>query len=436
NPAAEVDGQKLQWRLGQLAPGESRTLEVDGRATQAGSLTHCADAMASGGLKASDCATATVMAPSVEVKVTGPTQATVGSRVTFEVLITNHSQATATGLMIWDRFDPGLEHEEAEIDEAAERKIKRKLGDLGPGESQRIGVTFRVTQAGRLSHEVEVTGANGVRASAQASLVAVDGAAGEPQPAVDGQPSVTVKKSILDENDQPIEAGAELPSRRVGETVRFVIDVTNNGSQEIRNLTLVDRYDPSLAFVAASDGYREETNALIWTIDSLPTGPATRYAVHCRCTRAAARAYNRATVTTQDGTEAQDDASLEVLAAAEGLTISVADLHDLVRLGKPVTYLIHVSNQGQTSQEEVSVVATVPVGMIPDRLGISGPGKPTVEGQTVRFEPVAELAQGLTVTYRVRVLARQTGQFIFRAEVSSRDQFQPLTAEEDTEVIE
>ena len=436
NPAAEVEGQKLLWRLGQLGPGQSRTLELDGRATQVGSLTNCADATAAGGLKASDCATATVMAPSVEVKMTGPTQATVGSEVTFEILITNRSESAATELLITDRFDPGLEHEELEKQEAAERKIDRDLGDLAPGQWQRVGVTFRVTQPGRLCHVVEVTGANGVRGSARACLTAVEGTAGQPGPPADAQTLVTVKKSILDENNRPIDATAGLPNYTVGETVRFIIDVTNNGSQELRNLTLIDQYDTSLTKTASSEGYREEKNELVWTIDSLPTGPPTRFEVHCRCVEAAARASNRAAVITEQGARVEDEAWLEIRAAAGGLTITVADLRDPVAVGKETTYKILVTNQGQTSQRDVAVVAAVPVGMMVAPIGTSGPGKFTIEGQTIRFDPVAELAAGESFTCRVHVRTRQAGEFTFQAELTGRDLADPVIVEETTEVVE
>lgn len=437
NPAAEVDRRRFQWRLGPLGPGESRTLELDARATQVGSVTLCADAVAAGGLKASDCATATVMAPSVDVKVTGPEEATVGSQVTFEIVVTNHGQTPATGLTIRDRFDPGLEHAAAEAEESAARKIERDLGDLAPGRSQRIGVTFRVTRAGRLCHVVEVTGADGVRASARACLTAVSATTAPDGPPPGGQPSVTVKKSIIDENGFPVEAPTGLLRRSVGQTVRFAIDVANNGSQELRNLTLIDQYDASLTKVGASDGYREENNELVWTVKSLPAGPPIRFEVECRCARAVARATNRATLITQDGTRAEDQAALEIYATAGGLTITMADLRDPVAVGKGVTYEIRISNQGQTPQQDIALVATVPVGMIPARIGTSGPGQPTIEGQIVRFQPVAEeLRPGETLTYRVRVSTRQSGAFTLRAEVTGRDLFQPLAAEESTEVVE
>lgn len=434
NPPPDATGPRLQWRLGQLGPGESRVVEMTARATQAGPLNNCAEVIAAGGLKASDCAATTVVPPSVDVKLSGPSEATVGSQVTFEILITNTSQTPATGLLIRDRFDPGLEHEAAQREEAQKREIERDLADLTPGQWQRIHVTFRATQAGRLCHTVEVTGADGVRASAEACVTAVAETTGALRPKLPGPPSVALKKSIGGGQDTPGGADAGLPSRVEGETVRFTIEVTNTGNQTLTNLTLVDQCDASLTQVAATEGSRLENNDLVWTIDALPAGATNTFEVQCRCLRAVARACNRAAVTSQEGARAEDQACLEIRPPPGGLRMTVADLRDPVRLGKGLTYEIRVSNQGQGPHEEVSVVATVPAGMVPDRIGTSGPGMPAFEGQTIRFAPVAEIRPGETLTYRVRVSTPQAGQFTFHAELTTRNLLQPLAVGEETEV--
>ncbi len=398
------------------------------------------------------------MAPTVDVKLTGPTQATVGGQVTFDIVVTNHSQAAATGLVITDRFDEGLEHALAKTEEAAVRKIERDLGDLAPGQWQRLTVTFHVTRPGRLSHTVEVKGDNGIQASAQASLTAVEPTSARPQSPLDQSPPVSVNKSIMADDGSPATDAAGLPSRRVGQIVRFLIEVTNNSTEPLQDLTLVDRYDPSLVQVAASDGYRYQSplqtvaaeqdasepagqnpppdNALTWTIDSLPAGATTRFKVHCRCLKVAAKARNQAVVTTPDGQHFEDDVYLEIRPTLGGLAVTAVDLRDPVAVGRGTTYEIQVTNQADAPHQDVAVVATVPVGMMPDRLGTSGPAKPNIQGQVIRFQPVAELPTGQTLTYRVRVQTRQVGEVTFRAEVTSRDQPQPLTAEETTEVVQ
>ena len=83
----------------------------------------------------------------------------------------------------------------------------------------------------------------------------------------------------------------------------------------------------------------------------------------------------------------------------------------------------------------MTVVAQVPDGMLPVPLGTSGPTTPVLEGQSVRFGPLAELPPGQALTYRVLVRADRVGQYRFRAEVSSGALPVPRPGETTTEVI-
>ena len=123
-------------------------------------------------------------------------------------------------------------------------------------------------------------------------------------------------------------------------------------------------------------------------------------------------------------------------AAPRGLTINVVDLTDPVPTGDKLTYKIIVSNDGALSERNVSVVATVPRGMIPVRIDTGGPGGRTITGQIVRFDPVAEVRPGQQREYRVFVRTLEAGRATFRAEVTSENLLQPLGAEATTEVLQ
>ena len=112
-------------------------------------------------------------------------------------------------------------------------------------------------------------------------------------------------------------------------------------------------------------------------------------------------------------------------------------LYNPVAAGKELTYRIVVTNKGTVPYRQVSVTATVPEGMVPDPLGTVGPAgaKFAIEGQTVRFDPLADAPAGDSFTYSVRVLAKQPGRYSFRAELSSPALSQPLVQEAGTEVF-
>jgi len=430
-PAAQASGKTLRWQLGQLAAGQTSTIELNCRAAEPGSVTNCADAVAAGGLKASDCATTTVISATVEVKIAVPRQATVGDDATFTISITNRGQLPTGKLLIKDRFGEGLEHA------AAVSPIERDLGTLAAGETQQIKVTFRVAKAGRLCHTVEIHGAHGVLASAEGCVTAVAPAAGagavppaaEPSDLLPGAPP-TAQPSIAVTKTGPAELAA-------GQTARFTIDITNTGAQALTDLKVDDAYDAALYPDKATEGNRFEDNHLVWAIERLEPGETTQLEVHCLCQRPAQRACNRVTVTNGAGAKATGEACLAIRAAAGKLNLEVADLHDPIGLGKELTYELRVSNDGAAPHKQVVVVATVPLGMMPVPIGTSGPKqiRYTIQGRTIRFDPLAEISPGERFSYRVRASAQRAGKMRFRAELTSQAQPQAVSAEEITEVF-
>ncbi|MHC4407267.1 MAG: hypothetical protein ACYTG0_47260 [Planctomycetota bacterium] len=141
-------------------------------------------------------------------------------------------------------------------------------------------------------------------------------------------------------------------------------------------------------------------------------------------------------VATEDAGQTKGKASLDVVPAQSGLTINVIDLADPVPKGDRLTYKIIVSNDGALSERNVSLVATVPRGMIPAEIGTGGPGGQTITGQIVRFDPVGEIRPGEQREYRVLVQTLEAGQATFHAELTSNNLPQPLGAEATTEVLQ
>jgi len=489
-PAAQQSGSTLEWSLGQLIPAASQTIELRCRAEVFGEVANRADATASGGLSASHTATTRVIAPKVEVRIDGPQQAAVGGGAKFLISITNCGQVPTGELRIKDRLDPGFEHPVA-----IRGAIERKIESLGPGETQQVDVTLTATRAGRLCHTVEVIGPEGVRATAEACVtVAAEGGgvpglqpttppelepspplepsprpsppafgpsksapAAEPGP-LEQPPSGTLPPlqpfqppgetaQPLDESVQPPAEpqGRAAVSVRVtaprevteGEVARFFIDVTNTGERPLTNVEVVNRYDPELAPKKASDGYRIRGTSLSWTLDRLVVGQTMPLEMHCECQRAAEAACNRVTVSSAEGAQARGEACVKIRPAPGELSIAVADLRDPVAVKKGLTYEVRVTNRGRTSARSLALTATVPDGMIPDPIGTSGPaGVDLMQGQTVQFKALAEIAPGESATYRVRVRTLRPGKQTFHVELRSPTLAAPLTEEEVTEVFE
>ena len=150
-PAAELVGKRLQWRFGQLAPGQKQVVELNFRAVQQGSVANCAEVTTAGGLKASDCATTTVMAPADDQRRDsrpGP------SRRRQPGHLRNRRDQPQPG--------PGrrLDHQGSLRARTGtchpQPDRERGLKDLAAGQTKSMKVTFRVAKAGRLCHTVQV----------------------------------------------------------------------------------------------------------------------------------------------------------------------------------------------------------------------------------------------------------------------------------------
>ena len=438
NPPAQPAGGRLEWRLGDLLAGEGRTIEVNFRADRPGTLNNCASVAAAGGLTAQDCAATTVLVQSLRVDVSGPTQVAVGQEATFEARITNAGAAPATGLILIDRYDPGLQHV------SNTNPMERDLGDLQPGETRVISITFRAAAAGRLCHTVEVqaAGARGVLGSAEGCVTAIAASGGapavggapaprpapRPAPATPSQrPNLTLKKTGPDK-------------LTIGEIAEFHIEVTNAGKAPATRIKVVDHYDASLEPTNATEGYQWTGADMVWVVDELAPGQKILLQVNCKCLAQAAKSCNRATVSCQEGVQANDEACLSISPPPGGISLVIAEDADPVTVDDQATYKVRVTNHGQTSDRQVVLVVTVPVGMIPLHIGTQGPGtmRATIDGQTVRFPPVAEIKPGDRLDYKIKVKvgADHLGAARCQAQVTSQNLKSPAVAEETTQVIQ
>jgi uncharacterized repeat protein (TIGR01451 family) len=386
-------------------------------------------------------------APALDVQVVGPREEVrVGDRLTFEILITNHSQAAIRELLLSDNFDDGLEFIRPSTGQPAPTPIKdRLLGNLQPGQTTRTTLNFTARQAGQLCHTVEVSGPDGLRASARGCVTVVEAPPRE-TPAPSPRGLLTVTAVVVDVPAAGADRrGVEISRATAGQLVDFIIDVTNVSPQPLKNITVTDESDPALQpKQATEEGYQPGGRNVVWTIPELAAGAKTQFRLQSLCNRVAERACNRVAVTTPDGAHADAEACLEIReappAAPGGLAVTATELQNPVFAGDPITYLINVANSGAAAESQVAVTVKVPLGVTLDKLRTSGPTPPNYEpdGQTVRFTPLPEIQPRQSQTYRVRVQTSRTsqaGEVRTRVEAASREHPQPAVGERTTKVL-
>lgn len=273
--------------------------------------------------------------PVVDMQLTGPDRTFVGGQVTFDLLLINRGDVAATGLVLTDRFDDGLVHA------AAVNPIQKSLSPLGPHETRRLAIAFKVLKSGRLCNLIELSGDGGLNNSAQA-CVQSEAAQLIPSP---NMPAPVSPPSI---NPTPITPSPITPA-------------------------------PNSAFTPR------------------PTPAPTR--------------------------------------AAANLKLLIASRANPIKAGGETSFQIVVTNQGADPEPKVALSVTIPSVM--QFVGAQGqnPSPATIDGQTVRFDPIKQLRPGESLVFEVHVRASGAGKAIVRAEVTSANLPKPLVSETSTSVF-
>ncbi len=406
--------------------------------------------------------------PELSVNVNVPPLAVVGSDAQFEVVVQNRGNATATGLLIKDAFDEGLEHSS----NPPARSIERNLTDLHPGETTRLPVVFRIAKEGELCQEITVTATNHAPVTSRACVTSTTSPLAPetaPQP-TSPAPSVPIPVPTEPAPTSPTTPQPTLPAEptptlatpkltvtkrgpqqgKVGDTVLFEIEVTNNTSKTFTDIAIADNHEISLEPVRATGGSEWlEGNALGWRVATLEPGRTIRRQIELRCLRETPRACNRVTVVAREMEAVADEACLEISGDAAApapqpaapetppgapkISVTAIETADPIRINGQTSYQIIVTNNGDASAYDVVVAITFDEGL--QLLQHGGPVIGSASRKSVRYPALRELRAGETQSFDLRFKGVAAGNARVQAEITARGLAQPIRAEQTTEVL-
>jgi uncharacterized repeat protein (TIGR01451 family) len=295
-PAGQEIGSRVEWRLGSLVPGQTAAIDVGLKALQGGQIQNCVWAEPANGDRVDDCLTTRVNVQALEISVLPPVppDPQVDQTVSFGVRVTNRGNVPLTNVIILDRFPPELEPELAAGLPRPREIIERALGDLAPGQTKTVGVTFVARRAGTHFHTVEARADGGATASQRASVTVVEAPRSDVRVDMSGPGRV-----------------------RAGEAADVTLTVQNTGETTLRGLTLAYEDQDDLLVTDATQGFTRLGRQLVRTIAELLPGARASFQLRLRANRIADRVCNRATVTSQDGLRRQAELCLEITRGAE-----------------------------------------------------------------------------------------------------------------------
>lgn len=372
--------------------------------------------------------------PKLDVEISGAPTAVVDGEARFAVLIRNTGDATATSIVLNDRFDPGLSHLR---DIRGEHQIEYTgVRDLAPGDSETVNLLFGVMRAGRLCHDVTLTYREGSESPKRACIEAI-------QPPPQLQPRLEVRK------DGPRQ-------KSVGEKALFTVVVENTGEVPLTNVEVVDEYDRALRPRPTQLGYEIVNGRIVWRIPRIDIGQTKHFDIECICVEPSDRACSLVKVTADSDTPtgslmAVDDHCVEILpspgGAASGqpaippvdngtsLRMSIMAYDNPVRAGTKATYLIVVRNATAVVDEQVALSVLFPPELAPDVSAVQADVRVQLVGNELRFEPVATLRADEKLSFTIPAYANQPGVVQIVANLASRNMPQVLQVAEKVEIL-
>ncbi len=400
DPPAAQEGSQLVWTLGELAPGQPRSLQAVCRCLHEGRVTNRATVVTEEGLKDEKEVTTQVAAPQLKLAKTGPATGTVGMPIVYQLTVSNPGSGPATNVALKDDFDEGLEHE------TKAKSVELPVGNLAAGESKTVQLTLVPRRAGTLVNRATATADGNLSDRAQ-------------HPVVVHEAKLSIK-----------ESGPA--ARYAGRPAVWDIRVTNSGEVPLTNVVVHDLLPPELSFVSATADGRLDGTQVTWNLGSLQPHEEKVLQLTTKCIKLTPRALNVATASADLGLQVQDEAPIEIR-GLPAFRLEVVDVDDPVEVGGKTTYKIDVTNQGSLAGNQVAIAAIVPPEM--KVMNATGPSAHQINGQQVTFAPVDSLAPQQTLSYTVEVEALRPGDVRFRTELRSTTLSTPVVEEESTNII-
>lgn len=258
-------GAELEYEIGSLKPKESRQLQLQLTAAQAGPVTNILTARGEGNLKVEHRTDIQVIAPQLDVAVEGPKRRFLEREATYTFAVSNPGTAPAEKVELLAYLPAGLKFVSAnnagQYDEKS-RAVRWLLEELPIQETGSVKVVTMPVEAGEQTLRIAASTGKGLSVEKEHPVV-VDGIA-------------AVMFEVTDVND-PVEKG--------GETT-YEIRVVNQGSKAATNVRVVAALPAEMKTVAAEGPtrYSVDGNRVVFEgLSRLAPKADTTYRVRVQC---------------------------------------------------------------------------------------------------------------------------------------------------------
>lgn len=404
-PVAEYDRQeeKLSWQIPELAPGQKREIVVTIKPTGEGTL----DGVATVGFKAQVKSETIITAPKVELEVSGPVDAKVGSEVPLQFRIRNRGTSDATNVILRSLLPPALQHSEG-------ADLEYEIDVLRSGDEEIVDLVVVAAEPGeRVLVSAEIT-SNGASLGKGKTEIEVVGA------------QLTLERRG--------------PERRfVGRSALYQNVVSNQSRFEAINATVVEEIPEGTRFISASNGgnYNAQNRRVTWTIPRLQAGKQIALEIE---------------LVTEEAGEAE--AIVEVVEEAgfrtpltQNTMVTVEDLHnvtaDISRIDGPVAvgeqfgFTVTIENRGTAVARNVMMSIQVPLEIKVLAAGTRSIKGNLFAGNLVKYDTVEEIQPNEKVTFQIKLQGQKPSRNApVKASLTYDEMPEPLVVSESVTIFD
>lgn len=393
DPSGQRGPEGYFWDLGRLEIGESKLVRVTASADQPGTADGCVTVDYDPIL----CNQIEVIEPALQLVKSATPSALTCDEVILTYRVTNTGTGVATGVRVRDSLPNGL----AAVD--GTRQIDVEIGDLAGGESREFRVRAEAAGPGTYASVATATGGAGLRADS-----------GNPETVIT-QPSFTIESECRD-------------TQFVGRETTVTFLVSNSGGGDAPNAQFTVSLPASAEITGVSGGGQITAGGAGWALGSFPAGTDREFTVTYRGTsQGTIRAEGRISGECADAAATVCETEYRGVPA---ILLEVVDVVDPIEVGDQTTYVLRVTNQGSTTLTNVEINAEMPEELA--YVSSGGVTNGNIQGRSLSFAPLARLAAGDVVEWRVTARAAAVADVRFEVELNC-DQFErPIIETEST----
>lgn len=388
--AASMANGSASWNLGTLGPKESKTITVSGSSPDEGIVTTCGSATYS----PIACQDIHVVKANITLAKVEPADELICDPIPVTLTVKNTGSSALTGVQIADTLPAGLTSD-------GKSSLTFDIGNLAPGESKEVKYNAAASATGKLVNTAKVTSAQGVNAEASATT--------------------TVHQPVL-----AITCKAD-DQQYMGRKFNVAYTVSNTGDAPAAGSVLEVTVPAGLTVASVSAGGAVSGNKITWNLGSVDASAPQTVSAAFSSENAGTFAF-AGTVKGACAAAVSTSCESKVVGVA-AILLEKADDPDPVAIGDTTTYTVKVTNQGSADDSNVKVVVTIAPELVP----VSS-SEGSIDGQTVTFPTVPQLAAKAVVTYKIVAKGVKAGDGHTKFTLSSAILSSPISAEESTTV--